>query len=244
MILAIETATRICSVALFDASGVIGVLESDEENAHSRILHVLIDRLMKDSKVELNDISAIAVSKGPGSYTGLRIGVSAAKGLCYAKNIPLIAINTLESLAYGMQEYISGGNQAINNRGDESINESEPLLFIPMIDARRMEVYSAIFDNNINLLRETEAEIITDSSFENYKDLKLIMAGDGAEKCKTVLTGSNHYFMPAAFNTSARFMQQSALKALNEKRFENTAYFEPFYLKDFIAGKPKVKGLE
>lgn len=287
MILAIETATRICSVALFDATGVKGVLESDEDNAHSRILHVLIDRLMKDLGVVLEDLSAVAVSKGPGSYTGLRIGVSAAKGLCYAKHLPLIAVNTLESMAFGMHEVLKsdlGGGSPIagmksgpvikNSKGEslavaddkyperksgaeafeedpndkglqrEKGNFHDQVIYIPMIDARRMEVYSAIIDPDLKTVREAEAEIITADSFADYKNHKLIFGGDGAEKCKSILIGDNNYYLPNTFNTSARFMQNAALKALEEKRFENTAYFEPFYLKDFIAGKPRVKGLQ
>ncbi|HEX2975036.1 MAG TPA: tRNA (adenosine(37)-N6)-threonylcarbamoyltransferase complex dimerization subunit type 1 TsaB [Bacteroidales bacterium] len=261
MILAIETATRICSVALFDATGVKGVLESAEENAHSRILNVLIDRLMKDLGMELKELSAVAVSKGPGSYTGLRIGVSAAKGLCYAKDLPLIAVNTLESMAFGLREvvesYLKGGFpiagmkqgvKIVNSKGEPlpagEDSAGQSILYVPMIDARRMEVYSAIFDQNTNIIRETEAEIIAADSFSNYKDRKLILGGDGAGKCKGILSGDNIYFLPETFNTSARFMQYAALKALEEKHFEDTAYFEPYYLKDFIAGKPKVKGLE
>ncbi len=256
MILAIETATRICSVALFDASGVREVLESIEENSHSRVLHVLIDRLMKDQGIGLQDLSAVTVSKGPGSYTGLRIGVSAAKGLCYAKDIPLIGVNTLESMAFGMREVLisdsKGGSQiagmpggpVIKNPKGENPGLDSNVCFIPMIDARRMEVYSAIFDTELKSIREAEAEVITTDSFAGYKDYKLIFGGDGAEKCKAILTGDNNYFLPDTFNTSARFMQLAALKALEEKRFENTAYFEPYYLKDFIAGKPRVKGLE
>ncbi len=247
MILAIETATRICSVALFDRSGTKGVLESDEENAHSRILHVLIDRLMRENGLQVQDLDAVAVSMGPGSYTGLRIGVSAAKGLCYAKDIPLIGVNTLESMAYGMKEYITGGSLAVSGEGTFTNNDlkaEKQLLFIPMIDARRMEVYSAVFDNELRPLRSAEAEIITEASFAQYKDYNLVLGGDGAEKCRAILTGGRFRFLPASFNTSARFMQKSALKALEEKRFEDTAYFEPFYLKDFIAGKPRVKGLE
>jgi tRNA threonylcarbamoyladenosine biosynthesis protein TsaB len=239
MILAIETATQICSVALFRDGQVIGLLESDEHNAHSRILHILIDRLFKESGTSLSDISAIAVSKGPGSYTGLRIGVSTAKGFCYAKDIPLIAINTLECMATGMREAIQ--QQKLT---DKLASNDLNYLLIPMIDARRMEVYSAVFNAMVQPVRETEAEVITAESFaELRKSHTLILAGDGADKCREMLTGNDIIYLDD-FNASARYMLNPAIDALNAKRFENVAYFEPFYLKDFIAGKPRVKGLD
>lgn len=232
MILAIETATQICSVALFRDWQVIGLLESDEHNAHSRILHILIDRLFKETGTALSDLTAIAVSKGPGSYTGLRIGVSTAKGFCYAKDIPLIGINTLECMAAGMKK-------ASAHKG-----LPDNCLLVPMIDARRMEVYSAVFDQNMNPVRETEAEVITADSYTGLRETSpLIIAGDGADKCKELLTGDNIIYLDN-FTTSARYMLEPAINAFNAGRFENVAYFEPFYLKDFIAGKPRVKGLD
>ena len=257
MILAIETATRICSVALFEDTRLIGLLESDEQNAHSRILHILIDKLLKDAGTDLSAVKAIAVSKGPGSYTGLRIGVSAAKGLCYAKNIPLIAINTLESMAFGMKQ------QA---QTDGLVSPDVPLYLIPMIDARRMEVFTAIYDRELQTVRETTAEIITGASLNDWgfvsglqdqekihktslqvNSLQIILGGDGAAKCKDILTNGqtvNGLTFLESFEASARYMLEPASKAFADKHFENTAYFEPFYLKDFIAGKPRVKGLE
>lgn len=233
MILAIETATQICSVALFRDRQVIGLLESDEHNAHSRILHILIDRLFKETGTALSDLTAIAVSKGPGSYTGLRIGVSTAKGFCYAKDIPLIGINTLECMAVGMLSVV---------RENENLNPDS--LMVPMIDAKRMEVYSAVFNPGMETVRETEAEIITADSFAGLRQTNiLIIAGDGADKCKELLTGDNIIYLDN-FTTSARYMLEPAINAFNAGRFENVAYFEPFYLKDFIAGKPRVKGLD
>lgn len=226
MILAIETATGMCSVALFGDGQVIGLLESDEHNAHSRILHVLIDRLLTDAGITVSQLEAIAVSKGPGSYTGLRIGVSTAKGFCYAKDIPLIAVNTLESMAYGMR--LSAGAD----------------LFIPMIDAKRMEVYSAVYDAKLALVKETSAEIITADSLAAFKDYPHIyVAGDGAAKCKDILQQQTNITFLDGFEASARFLMEPTMNAFNAQRFENVAYFEPFYLKDFIAGKPRVKGL-
>lgn len=225
MILAIETATRNCSVALFNETGMIALLEAEEDNSHSAILHVLIDRLLKENGIQVKDLQAVAVSKGPGSYTGLRIGVSAAKGLCYARDIQLIAINSLESMAAGMRPHVPNG------------------LLVPMIDARRMEVYSAVFNMNLKPVRETEAEVITAESFDELrKSNTLYLAGDGADKCKEVLNGNNIQYLDG-FNASAAFMMHPAIDAFNKRQFENVAYFEPFYLKDFIAGKPRVKGL-
>lgn len=228
MILAIETATRVCSVALFQNDRVVALRESTEENAHSRILHQLIDELLKECSININDIKAVAVSKGPGSYTGLRIGVSAAKGMCYAKDIPLISVNTLESMAYGIKN---------------TVPAEENSIIIPMIDARRMEVYTAIFDHELKQIKETAAEIIQPNTFKQYgESKKLYLGGDGAAKCKDVLTGSNIIILED-FNASASHMLLPAMEAYRNNTFENTAYFEPFYLKDFIAGKPKVKGI-
>lgn len=240
MILAIETATQICSVALFHEDRIIGLLESGAHNAHSSILHVLIDRLFKENNIDISSIKAVAVSKGPGSYTGLRIGVSAAKGLCYAKNIPLIAINTLESMAAGMREKVKVQDLS---GGDNKLIINDQVLLVPMIDARRMEVYSAVYDMGLNEIRETQAEIITPDSFADLRNRHtLIISGDGADKCKDTLSGQNIHYLDD-FNASAAFMLHAAIKAFNNQRFENVAYFEPFYLKDFIAGKPRVKGL-
>ena len=230
--MAIETATGMCSVALFRDGQVIGLLESDEHNAHSRILHVLIDRLFKESGTGLSDLSAVAVSKGPGSYTGLRIGVSTAKGFCYAKDIPLIAVNTLQGMAAGMREVVMQRGMADN------------YLLVPMIDARRMEGYSAIYDPMLGTVRETEAEIITAESFtELRRNQPLILAGDGAGKCRELLQHQENIIFLEGFEASARTLLEPAMIAFNAQKFENVEYFEPFYLKDLIAGKPRVKGL-
>lgn len=234
VLLCIETATQICSVSLSRDNEILGILESEEKNAHSRILHVLIDRLFKDNNMVVNDVDAIVVSKGPGSYTGLRIGVSTAKGLCYAVNKPLIAINTLEEMAYGMRDRLE----------KESIEFNHSPLFIPMIDARRMEVFLAIFDPNIKEVLPTIAQIISEESFSDYKlNSHLILGGDGADKCKNYLRHENITYLDN-FKASASYMIKPALEAFAAGHFENVAYFEPFYLKDFIAGKPRVKGLD
>lgn len=234
VLLCIETATQVCSVSLSRNDEVLGILESEEKNAHSRILHVLIDQLFKENNLSVNDVDAIVVSKGPGSYTGLRIGVSTAKGLCYAVNKPLIAINTLEAMAYGMRDKVQ----------EESLDTNHPPLFIPMIDARRMEVFSAIFDNDIKEVLPTSAQIISEESFSDYKITNhLILGGDGADKCKAYLRHENITYLDD-FQASASYMIKPALDAFSAGNFENVAYFEPFYLKDFIAGKPRVKGLD
>lgn len=227
MILSIETATQVCSVTLSKGKEIICCLESEEKNAHSRVLNALIDRLFKESGTTLTQLSAIAVSKGPGSYTGLRIGVSTAKGFCYAKDLPLIGINTLEGMSYGMKHLV---------------DSNKPTLLVPMIDARRMEVYMALYDQNLQPVKETTAEIIHADSFSEYRDYNLYLGGDGADKCKSIVVDANIHFLDD-FKASANFLLIPALEAFEAGRFEDTAYFEPFYLKDFIAGKPRVKGL-
>jgi tRNA threonylcarbamoyladenosine biosynthesis protein TsaB len=207
--------------------------ETNIKNSHSEFITVFISEVLKESKHEIKSLDAIAVSMGPGSYTGLRIGVSVAKGLCYALNIPLIAINTLKSMASGARLQLN------NNKYDKEI------LLLPLIDARRMEVYSAIFDMNLNVIRATKAEIINENSFQEYgPDHLLFVFGNGSSKCKEIFASRSNLNIIDEFSPSARFMSALAYQAFNKEIFENTAYFEPYYLKDFIAGKPNVKGLK
>lgn len=229
-ILNIETSTIACSVALATDGEVIALEESFVRNSHAENVTVFSESVLKQAGLTFHDLDAIAVSMGPGSYTGLRIGVSTAKGFCYSLDKPLIAIGTLKAMAKGM---IS------------KTENSEDYHYCPMIDARRMEVYSALFDHNLNEVRKTEAEIIDSGSFSNHlKDQKLLFAGDGAEKCKIFLeSNSNAYFIDELFPSAKYMSNLSEQKYLNEE-FENVAYFEPFYLKDFVAGLPKVKGLK
>ena len=181
--LAIETATPVCSVALIEENKVISLKESSESNAHSKVLTVFIQEIMETFEMDVRDLDAIVVSKGPGSYTGLRIGVSSAKGLCYAGDIPLISINTLQSMAYGV---------VLNTE----VKYSDTALLCPMIDARRMEVYSALYDVNGNKIRETKAEIIDESSFRDYLEKgEVFFFGDGAEKCKEIISHPNAKFI-------------------------------------------------
>ena len=179
LILCIETATPVCSVALTKDEAVIGFKETQIKNSHAEVVTVFIDDLLRKHSIGYADLDAVAVSKGPGSYTGLRIGVSTAKGLCYALNIPMIAIHTLQTLTAGvLKDYKSADNN--------------PLLFCPMIDARRMEVYSALFNSNLEQVREIKAEIIEKDSFAEYLDGgNVVFLGDGSLKCKGLIDHKN-----------------------------------------------------
>ena len=229
-ILSIETATPVCSLALSDGPDVLGIRETTEKNSHSQVVTVFINELLKESGLKPGDLDAVAVSRGPGSYTGLRIGVSTAKGLCYALDKPLIAVDTLEAMAYGMARM-----------ADE--NTSLPLLYAPMIDARRMEVYTALFDAQGEKVRDVQAEIIDAGSFAAFREQHIIcLAGDGAGKCSQVLVHPNVYYLQK-FSVSSKYLVPLAFDRFRNGLFEDTAYFEPYYLKDFVAGVPKVKGL-
>ncbi len=231
MILCLETATPVCSVALNEACCTLALRETEGQNAHSEKITNFIREAMETAKIDYRQLDAVAVSKGPGSYTGLRIGVSTAKGICYAADLPLMAIDTLEAMAYGMKEKLSS-----------QIAEND--LLIPMIDARRMEVYAAIFDAKLNKIQDTAALVIDENSFEELqKDHHLWLFGDGAPKLKKVFENQTNISIIEGFKPSAAFMRPLAEKALREKDFVDVAYFEPFYLKDFVAGKPHVKGL-
>lgn len=213
-ILNIETATKNCSVALAKEGKTILCKEIAEEGySHAERLHVFIEEIVKEAGITFSDLAAIAVSQGPGSYTGLRIGVSAAKGLCYALGIPLIAIDTLQTLA--SQITVSDG------------------LIIPMIDARRMEVYSAVFDVNHQNKRETQAEIIDENSFQGFEET-LYFIGDCAEKCKSVLTKGNFVFLENIKYPSAKEMSRLSYEKYKISDTVDVAYFEPYYLKDFM----------
>jgi tRNA threonylcarbamoyladenosine biosynthesis protein TsaB len=228
MILQIETATSSCSVALAKDGVILASKEANGRNLHAEMLTLFIDEIITNAELKYTDISAVAVSCGPGSYTGLRIGVSTAKGLCFALDKPLIAVETLESMA--------GGVMAMN----EYKNNPE-LLLCPMIDARRMEVYTALFAMNGERIAPTSASIIDGNSFADILNQKQVLFfGDGAEKCYNVLkNNSNAVYLPD-FKNSAPHLTQKALAKFNNKEFEDVAYFEPYYLKDFIAGKKAV----
>lgn len=222
LILHIETATTMCSVALSAGIEILALKELNERNIHASQITLFIDEVMKKAGKNYADLNAIAVSKGPGSYTGLRIGVSTAKGLCYALDIPLIAVDTLEAMAIGI----------LQNNSEISLNS----LLCPMIDARRMEVYTAIFDTNLKLLADVSAKILDEHSFDPFfTEKKLIFFGDGAAKSRQLYLNQTNYFF-LEFECSAAHMVPLAVYKYQNGQFENTAYFEPFYLKDFIAG--------
>ena len=216
-ILNIETATKNCSVALAkDGNTVLCKELSTEGFSHAEKLHVFIEEIIAETGVSINDLNAIAVSSGPGSYTGLRIGVSAAKGLSFSLNIPLISVDTLTSLA----------NQVLFFDG----------FIIPMIDARRMEVYSAVVNSNKEMIRKVEAEILTENSFNEIVE-KIYFIGDSNEKAKAILTKSNFVFLDEIKYPSAREMSSLSYQKFLENNFEDVAYYEPYYLKDFMFAK-------
>ena len=189
--------------------------------SHAEVLHTFILEVLNEASISIHDIDAIAVSKGPGSYTGLRIGVSAAKGLSFSLNKPLVSIDTLTSLSYSI-----------------AINEG---LIVPMLDARRMEVYSAIFNHNNEQIREIKAEIIETTSFVDYLQTNTVyFLGDGAQKCKDIITHKNAVFVDGKF-PSAREMAELSFRKYKKNELEDVAYFEPFYLKDFIVVPEKKK---
>lgn len=224
LILSLETSTNLCSVALSRDGETFAVREeSSEKYIHSEKLHLFIDGLMQEYKLPYADLDAVAVGKGPGSYTGLRIGVSAAKGFAFALDIPLISVNGLRNLTY----------QLIKT---EKIGTDD--MLIPMLDARRMEVYCACFSFAGKQLKPVEAKIIDASSFEDLEVEPIHLFGDGAEKCKPVLTDSRFIFHDLKY-PNARALGALAFAEFQEKAFEDIAYFEPFYLKDFVAGKPR-----
>ncbi|MDQ0638785.1 tRNA threonylcarbamoyladenosine biosynthesis protein TsaB [Pedobacter sp. W3I1] len=222
-ILQIETATAVCSVALSINGKTFSFKEEQGQNLHAANLTLFIDEVLKSAGLSYQELDAIAVSKGPGSYTGLRIGVSTAKGLCYALDKPLIAIETLEMMAAG---YLIE-------------NPDYAGLICPMIDARRMEVYTSIFDRSLNVITPTEAKIIDETSFTDYLTQQTVtFLGDGAAKCAEVLTHQNAKFDATNFN-AATYMSRLANDAFNKSNFEDVAYFEPFYLKDFVVTQSK-----
>ena len=232
MILCLETATPVCSVALNENCCTIALRETEGQNAHSEKITNFIREVMETAGIDYKQLDAVAVSQGPGSYTGLRIGVSTAKGICYAADLPLMAIDTLEAMAYGIK--MKFGSQIADND-----------LLIPMIDARRMEVYASIFDAQLNKISDTAARVIDEHSFADLsRDHRLWLFGDGAPKLSKLFENQPNINIIDGFKPSAAYMLPLADKALKEQRFVDVAYFEPFYLKDFIAGKPHVKGLE
>lgn len=222
LILSIETSTITSSIAIHEDGRLISSQNIHIDKSHSEYLTLSIKYLFETSGVRMKDIDAVAISKGPGSYTGLRIGTSTAKGICYALDTKLIAINSLESMAFGMAKY-----------------QHKDTLLCPMIDARRMEVYCLISDNNLAIIEKTQAKIIDESSFKNLlSDNKIIFFGNGAIKCKPMFDHTQNAIFIEDIVPSAEDIGILAWRAYQQETFENLAYFEPYYLKDFIAKKP------
>jgi tRNA threonylcarbamoyladenosine biosynthesis protein TsaB len=228
-VLLVETSTRVCSAGIANENGIVSIREDQStQYSHSSQITTFIEEVVREAGITFSELNAVAVSKGPGSYTGLRIGVSAAKGFCYALDIPLIAVNSLYAMARIAQKEIP----------------ETPSFYIPMIDARRMEVYNAVLDSSLKPVRETIAEIIDGNSFSEYLNQgKVALFGDGALKCTETVTHPNALFFDQVY-PSVSGLVQPAFEKLKNKDFEDVAYFEPFYLKDFVAGTPRVKGLE
>jgi tRNA threonylcarbamoyladenosine biosynthesis protein TsaB len=225
LILQIETATQVCSAALSQDGETIALKELQANNIHAGSLTLFIQDVMAKGGFTYADLDGIAVSKGPGSYTGLRIGVSTAKGLCFALDKPLIAVGTLNMMAKGFM----------------NANPDYDGLICPMIDARRMEVFTAVFDASLNTVQDVSAKIIDEQSYiEQLTKNTVTFIGDGAEKCKAAIAHSNAQFSSENFN-SASNMSQMAFQAFTKGKFEDLAYFEPFYLKDFVLTTPKAK---
>jgi len=223
LVLNIETATPVCSVALGESGSLLGIREMTDGKSHASHLTILITDLLKECGRNLADLAAIAVSKGPGSYTGLRIGVSTAKGLCYALDKPLISVETMHSMANAMAKDVEAST-----------------LLCPMLDARRMEVYAAVYDGELQLLQETDAVIVNEHSFSEFLEKgKVLFFGDGAEKCQDLLGSKSNADFELNYQISASSMVSISAAKFLEGAFEDAAYFEPYYLKDFVAGPPK-----
>jgi len=235
LILHIETATDICSVAISEGDQQLALAESGPERSHATLLNSFIRECLNNSGKELKQLDAVAVSKGPGSYTGLRIGVSTVKGIAYALGFPLLSSGTLENMAHGAGSHSE--IQTLITRYENS------LLLCPMLDARRMEVYSAFFNTGMDAVRPVTADIVDPDSFgELLEKNHVCFFGNGAEKCEQVLNHPHAHFI-AGINPSASHMIKPVLKRFAEEDFEDVAYFEPFYLKDFIATTPRKKVL-
>ena len=233
-LLHIETATRACSVSISEGEQIIAIKESHEANIHSKKLGLFIEELLNKTRFSIQQLDGISVSIGPGSYTGLRIGVSTAKGLAYGGDIPVIALETLNILAMHVLE---------ENKIPEHSDIDLPVMLCPMIDARRMEVYCKLLNTKMLECSKVEAKIINQNSFmTELANNRLIFFGDGSEKCREIIDHHNALFLTGIF-PSSRYMLEMALKKLASKDFVDTAYFEPFYLKDFIATVPRNKVL-
>jgi tRNA threonylcarbamoyladenosine biosynthesis protein TsaB len=227
LILSIETSTTVCSAALHREGKILGSELTQVPNSAASQLAVMIDNLLGKSGAAARDLQAVAVSSGPGSYTGLRIGVATAKGVCYALGIPLIAVSSLELMAA----------QVHASREQRTTNSGQ--LFCPMIDARRMEVYTTLFDSDLHVIEPVQASIIDASSYVMVLEKnEVLFFGNGSDKCREVITHPNAKFVTGIY-PSAEWLGRLAWEKFEKAEFEDVAEFEPFYLKDFIAKKPK-----
>ncbi len=222
LILSLETSTRVCSVALHQEGELLACYELFTEKSHSGMLTTLVQNVVEHAGATLADLDAVAVAKGPGSYTGLRIGVSTAKGLCYALDKPLLAVNTLEAMAAQLRDFVP-----------------EDALLCPMIDARRMEVYCAIFAPSGEEIEPTQAKIVDEAAFSEYLGAQpVFFFGDGAAKCQVFLGSHENARFPATpVFPGARTVGLLATQAYRDGLFENVVTFEPFYLKEFVGTK-------
>lgn len=232
LILNLETSTQVCSVAVGKDGSCIAVEQNLEKNSHAANLTILIEKALKTAGMDATGLDAVAVSMGPGSYTGLRIGVSTAKGMAYASGIPLIAVPTLQALALGAVERFDSGTSGCGGKPD---------LFCPMIDARRLEVYAAFYDADNKPVREVRAEIIDQDSYRDVLDgQKVVFFGNGSAKCRNLIRHRNACFLDG-LDASAVYMAPISERLHADRIFEDTAYFEPYYFKDFIPTTPKDK---
>jgi tRNA threonylcarbamoyladenosine biosynthesis protein TsaB len=228
-ILHIETTTHVCSVALTNSGQLVAEKENKAGRSHASLLSYFVWEILSEEQIKPADLEAISISEGPGSYTGLRIGVSTAKGLCYGAGIPLIAVNTLQSLTQGFFAHLKTKGQ----------QPEDDALYVPMLDARRMEVYSAVLDNKNRFIRGVKAEIIDKYSFNQYLEGHWVyFFGNGSEKCREIIKHPNARFIDD-IDPSAKYMGPIAEEKYKNREFEDLAYFEPFYLKDFIATTPR-----
>lgn len=237
LLLSLDTSTTVCSVALHNNTGLLGCYELFTERTSSAMLTTLIKNVVQHAGFALNDLDAVAVAKGPGSYTGLRIGVSTAKGLCFALDKPLLSVNTLQAMAEQVRHlYYSDGTPFT-----VATDCPNPTLFCPMIDARRMEVYCALYDQTGAVLKPTAAEIIDENSFGEWlTTYQLVFFGDGAAKCRASLgQHQNALFLDELIRPSARTIGTLAADRFRAGQFDDLATFEPFYLKEFMTTKPR-----
>jgi tRNA threonylcarbamoyladenosine biosynthesis protein TsaB len=233
-ILCLETSTEVCSVSIVDGGRVVDFREELSGQNHSRLLTVFISDLLSSNQLKSSDFAAVAVSEGPGSYTGLRIGVSAAKGICFGAGIPLIAINSLEAMA----------SHVVENSDKYGLTFQTNDLLVPMIDARRMEVFTALYDLELHEILPVEAKVIDSASYDQLTvDHRLFVFGNGSGKCKPVLNASPFHYIDGVVASSLN-MGTIANRKFEDNVFVDVAYFEPFYLKDFVATIPKSSVLQ